>query len=217
MKSSLAYGDGHDEGIQERRRAGANRSTLLSTAVTIGPSSAKCWMTLDSAGTSGFYAPAAHPSSDTPKYKEMRIPTTPPMRPTSRNAKKFTCENRFGVHVSFAFSGMNSAVSALFAISGSPGLRAGVCTIASLARWVVRPAQRIASYFIPSAMTGFIAYVFPYPNRVSFQEAFEVLEPDDGKLSRPVLRGPGLSNGVRLLDPADARDGETPNQTIRAD
>jgi hypothetical protein len=29
-----------------------------------------------------------------------------------------------------------------------------------------------------------------------------VLEPDDGKLSRPVLRGPGLSNGVRLLDPA---------------
>ena len=66
-------------------------------------------------------------------------------------------------------------------------------------------------------MTGFIAYVFPYPNRVSFQEAFEVLEPDDGKLSRPVLRGPGLSNGVRLLDPADARDGETPNQTIRAD
>ena len=49
-------------------------------------------------------------------------------------------------------------------------------------------------------MTGFIAYVFPSPNRVSFQEAFEVLEPDDGKLSRPVLRGPGLSNGVRLLD-----------------
>jgi hypothetical protein len=49
-------------------------------------------------------------------------------------------------------------------------------------------------------MTGFIAYVFPYPNRVSFQEAFEVLEPDDGKLSRPVLRGPVLSNGVRLLD-----------------
>lgn len=27
-----------------------------------------------------------------------------------------------------------------------------------------------------------------------------MLEPDDGKLSRPVLRGLGLSNGVRLLD-----------------
>jgi hypothetical protein len=48
-------------------------------------------------------------------------------------------------------------------------------------------------------MTGFIDYVFPYPNRVSPKEAFEVLEPDDGKLSRPVLRGLGPSNGVRLL------------------
>ena len=50
-------------------------------------------------------------------------------------------------------------------------------------------------------MTGFTACVFLFPNRVSFIEAFEVLEPDDGKLSRPVLRGPGLSDGVRLLDP----------------
>jgi hypothetical protein len=50
-------------------------------------------------------------------------------------------------------------------------------------------------------VTGFIAYVFLSPNRVSLKEAFEVLEPDDGKPSRPVLRGPGLSDGVRLLDP----------------
>ena len=49
-------------------------------------------------------------------------------------------------------------------------------------------------------MTGFIAYVFLSLNRVSLKGAFEVLEPDDGKLSRPVLRGSGLSNGVRLLD-----------------
>src|ERR1700694_5230987 len=48
-------------------------------------------------------------------------------------------------------------------------------------------------------MTGFTACVFLFPNRVSLKEAFEVLEPDDGKLSRPVLRGPGPSNGVRLL------------------
>jgi hypothetical protein len=48
-------------------------------------------------------------------------------------------------------------------------------------------------------MTGFIACVFLFPNRVSFIEAFEVLEPDDGKLSRPVLRGLGSSNGARLL------------------
>ena len=45
-----------------------------------------------------------------------------------------------------------------------------------------------------------IACVFLSLNRVSLKGAFEVLEPDDGKLSRPVRRGPGLSNGVRLLD-----------------
>jgi hypothetical protein len=62
---------------------------------------------------------------------------------------------------------------------------------------------RTTPYFIPSATTGFIASVFLYPNRVSLTEAFEVLEPDDGKLSRPVLRGPDLNDGVRLLDPPD--------------
>lgn len=90
---------------------------------------------------------------------------------------------------------------ALYATQRSPGPRDGVCTIASLAQWVVRPVRRTASYFIPSARTGYIACVFPYPRRISFQEAFEALEPDHGKLSCPVLRGPGLSNGVRLLDP----------------
>ena len=48
-------------------------------------------------------------------------------------------------------------------------------------------------------MTGFIASVFLFSNRVCHWQAFEVLEPDDGKLSRPVLRGPDPSNGVRLL------------------
>src|SRR5438105_4784562 len=41
----------------------------------------------------------------------------------------------------------------------------------------------------------------PKTGTASPQEAFEVLEPDDGKLSRPVLRGLDPSNGVRLLDP----------------
>ena len=50
------------------------------------------------------------------KVKATRIPTTPPMKPTSKNAKKLTCESRFGAPVSFAFSGMNRVVSALFAI-----------------------------------------------------------------------------------------------------
>jgi hypothetical protein len=49
---------------------------------------------------------------------------------------------------------------------------------------------RTASFFIPSAMTGFIVSVFPFRNRVSSQEAFEGLELGEGKPSRPVLRGP---------------------------
>ena len=40
-------------------------------------------------------------------------------------------------------------------------------------------------------MTGFIVSVFPFRNRVSSKEAFEGLELGEGKLSRPVLRGPG--------------------------
>src|SRR5246127_947118 len=62
--------------------------------------------------------------------------------------------------------------------------------VASPGQWVARPVPRTVYYFIPSAMTGFTVYVFLSPNRV-FLEAFEVLEPDDGKLSCPVLRGPG--------------------------
>jgi len=58
---------------------------------------------------------------------------------------------------------------------------------------------RTTFYFIRSAMTGFIANVFTYRNRVSFREAFEGLEPDEGKLSRPVLRGPGSREAAWLL------------------
>src|SRR6266436_7009021 len=116
MKSSRVYGDGHDEGTQERPRAGANRNTSHSITVRIGPSSGKRAKTMDSQVQSGFYAPVTQPSSDTSKCKGMRIPTTPHMKPTSNNAKKLTCESRFGAPVSFAFSGMNRVVSALFAI-----------------------------------------------------------------------------------------------------
>jgi len=54
-------------------------------------------------------------------------------------------------------------------------------------------------------MTGSTAYVFLFPNRVSIRRRFEGLEPDDRKLSRPVLRGPGLSNGVRPLGSPSSR------------
>ena len=58
---------------------------------------------------------------------------------------------------------------------------------------------RTAFYFIPSAMTGFIVSVFPFPNRVSPKEAFGGLELGEGKPSRPVLRGPGGRNAAWLL------------------
>ena len=59
--------------------------------------------------------------------------------------------------------------------------------------------QKTAFCFIQSATTGFTANVFPYHIRVSLKEAFEGPEPDEGKLSRPVLRGPAPSNGGWLL------------------
>src|SRR3981189_3243509 len=67
--------------------------------------------------------------------------------------------------------------------------------------WGVRPMPRTAFCFIRSAMTGFIVSVWPYRNRVSLREAFEGLEPDEGKLSRPVLRGPGSRKAAWLLGP----------------
>jgi len=59
--------------------------------------------------------------------------------------------------------------------------------------------QKTAFCFIQSATTGFTANVFPYHIRVSLKEAFEGPEPDEGKLSRPVLRGPAPSNEGWLL------------------
>ena len=66
---------------------------------------------------------------------------------------------------------------------------------------------RTAFYFIPSAMTGFIVSGFPFRNRVSLNEAFEGLELGEGKLSRPVLRGPGGRKAAWLLGNAGETDG----------
>jgi hypothetical protein len=66
---------------------------------------------------------------------------------------------------------------------------------------------RTAFYFIPSAMTGFIVSVFLFRNRVSSKEAFEGLELGEGKLSRPVLRGPGGRKADWLLG-SDGHDGQ---------
>jgi hypothetical protein len=58
---------------------------------------------------------------------------------------------------------------------------------------------KTAFYFIQNAMTRFTARIFPYQSRVSLKEAFEGLEPDEGKLSRPVLRGLGSRKAAWLL------------------
>jgi len=68
--------------------------------------------------------------------------------------------------------------------------------------------QTTAPCFIQSATTGFTARVFPFHNRVSRKEAFAGPEPDAGKLSRPVLRGPAPSNGGWLLGGAPRIHGE---------
>jgi hypothetical protein len=49
-------------------------------------------------------------------------------------------------------------------------------------------------------MTGFIVSIFSFRNRVSPKEAFEGLEPGEGKLSRPVLRGLGSREAAWPLD-----------------
>jgi len=69
-------------------------------------------------------------------------------------------------------------------------------------------------------MTGFIVSVFPFRNRVSAKEAFEGLELGEGKLSRPVLRGPGGRKAAWLLGSYPSRPDRTiscglPTRTIR--
>ena len=59
-------------------------------------------------------------------------------------------------------------------------------------------------------MTGFIVSVFPFRNRVSSKEAFEVLELGEGKLSRPVLRGPGGRKAAWLLGHLESLIGTRP-------
>jgi hypothetical protein len=58
---------------------------------------------------------------------------------------------------------------------------------------------KTAFYFIRSATTGFTVSVSPFRSRVSLKEAFAGLELGEGKLSRPVLRGPGGRKAVWLL------------------
>jgi hypothetical protein len=162
-------------------------------------SSGKCAITRAHRTKCGCGLRIARPSNDTLRSKAKPTRTIRPMKPTSRNAREIIWRKRFGVPEHFAFSGIYSAGSASCVIRTSPGSRAGVSIIASPAGRVVPRAQITVFCFIPSATTGFTPKAFSFPNRVSLKEAFEGLEPDDGKLSRPVLRGLAPSNGGGLL------------------
>jgi transposase len=54
-------------------------------------------------------------------------------------------------------------------------------------------------FFIQSAATRFVAFIFLFLNRVFLKRAFEGLEPYMAKVLSTVLRGLGPSNGARLL------------------
>src|SRR5260370_20894321 len=94
---------------------------------------------------------------------------------------------------------MNNAAAASCATRESPGSQVGAFTIASPVFGAVRPIPRTAFYFIRRAMTGFIVSVLLCRNRVSLWAAFEGLEPGEGKLSRPVLRGAGSRYAASLF------------------
>src|SRR5664279_3538513 len=163
---------------------------------------------------SGCTTPTALPSNDTSRSKAKPTRTIPRMKPTSKIEKALICWIRFGVLVLFAISGMNKPDSALCARQNSLGSPDGDFIIASPGAWVVRAVPTTVFYFIPSAMTGFIANIFPSRNRVSPNEAFEVLEPDDGKLSCPVLRGLGDRKVVQLLGSLPARPGHSRDTAV---
>ena len=134
----------------------------------------------------GSWRPATLPYVDMSRSEATRTPTILPMNPTLKSAKRIICRTRFEAPVYFAFFGMNNAASALCVRPESPVLPDGAFIIASLGRRAVRLVPRTAFCYIPSAMTGFTACVFRFPNRVSLKEAFEVLEPDEGK---PIMSG----------------------------
>ena len=175
-------------------------------ALELGPSSGTRVTTRANRTKCDYSSPVARPFKGTSRSRAPLIRTIPSMNPTSKNAKQIIWRKHFGVRGLFAFSGSSNAGSVPSATPRSPGSRVGAFIIASPVLWVVLRVRTTASCSIQSAMTGFIANVFPYRNRVSLKEAFQGLEPDEGKLSRPVLRGLALSNGGRLLGSPTSRN-----------
>jgi hypothetical protein len=165
-----------------------------------GPSSEKRTTNQDSQTKCGYSWLVVPPSNDTSRLEAKRTPTILSIRLTSRNAKRNhmrrtfrgSCFLRFLWHEQGGLCPVcNTKITRI------TGWRLPYC-FPRVKGGSSSAENRVLLH--PDAITGFIAYVILYPNRVPFKGALEVLEPDDGKLSRPVLRGRNPSNGVRLLD-----------------
>ena len=178
-KSSLVCGHGPDGGTETKICVGSRRNTLSGTGPRTGLSSEKSTTTKGSRTKCGYCWLVTRPSNDMSRSSAKRTLTIPPLKPTLKNEKDFTCGKHFGALVHFAISGTSSAGSARSAIHQSRGLRDGACTIASPLCWVGQRVPKTASYFIQSALTRFTARIFLYRSRVSLKEAFEGLEPCD--------------------------------------
>ena len=164
-----------------------------------GLSSEKSTTTKGSRTKCGYCWLVTRPSNDMSRSSAKRTLTIPPLKPTLKNEKDFTCAKHFGALVHFAISGTSNTGSARSASYLLRGLQDGACTIASLLCGVGLRVPKTAFYFIQSAMTGFTVSAFLSRNHVSPKEALEGLELCEGKLSCTVLRGLDGSNPVRLL------------------
>ena len=152
---------------------------MSSTGQRTGLSSEKSTTTKGSRTKCGYDWLVTRPSNDMSRSSAKRTLTIPPLKPTLKNEKDFTCGRHFGALVHFAISGTSNTGSARSASYLLRGLPDGACTIAALSCGAGRRVPKTAFYFIQSAMTRFTARIFLYRSRVSPKEAFERLEPDE--------------------------------------
>jgi len=178
-KSSPVCGDGPDGGTETKICVGSRRNTLSGTGQRTGLSSEKSTTTKGSRTKCGYCWLVTRPSNDMSRSNAKRTLTIPPLKPTLKNEKEFTCGQHFGALVHFAISGTSNTGSARSASYVLRGLQDGACTIASLLCGVGLRVPKTAFYFIQSAMTRFTARIFLYRSRVSLKEAFKGLEPCD--------------------------------------
>ena len=107
-----------------------------------GLSSEKSTTTKGSRTKCGYCWLVTHPSNDMSRSSAKRTLTIPPLKPTLKNEKDFTCGRHFGALVHFAISGTSNTGSARSASYLLRGLPDGACTIASLLCGVVQECRK---------------------------------------------------------------------------